>query len=204
MESGIYPGKGFLGVSAMNNDLVVLLSKGVEEATNGSKSRARTYFRQALTIDATNETALLWLAWLTDDAYEAVDILEKVVRRNPRNEVAKAYLEQAVARRNELDSLVSSSTSFGVWSRFNTAQAYPANNTQREAVVPYLGEFLLRQGYITRQQLDAALRRHSELAQRGSPKLVGQILVELGFLTQTQLEAGLQQQRGEYNVRFND
>jgi hypothetical protein len=186
----------------MNNDLVVLLSKGVEEATNGSKSRARTYFRQALQLDGGNETALLWLAWLTDDAYEAVDILEQVVRRNPRNEVARAYLEQAVARRNELDQLVSSSTSFGVWSRFNTPQNYKPN--RKDVVVPYLGEFLLRQGYITRQQLDAALRRHSELAQRGSPKLVGQILVELGFITQTQLEAGLQQQRGEYNIRFND
>lgn len=187
----------------MNNDLVVLLSRGVEEATNGSKSRARTYFRQALQLDGGNETALLWLAWLTDDAYEAVEILEQVVRRNPRNEVARAYLEQAVARRSELDQLVSSSTSFGVWSRFNTPQKYSTGG-QREGVVPYLGEFLLRQGYITRQQLDAALRRHSELAQRGSPKLVGQILVELGFITPAQLEAGLQQQRGEYNIRFND
>jgi tetratricopeptide (TPR) repeat protein len=187
----------------MNSDLVVLLSKGVEEATNGSKSRARTYFRQALTLDRNNETAMLWLAWLTDDPYEAVDILQQVVQRNPRNEVARAYLEQAIAKRNELDQLVSSSTSFGVWSRFNTPQTYQSNQ-KRDAVVPYLGEFLLRQGYITRQQLDAALRRHSELAQRGSPKLVGQILVELGFITQTQLEAGLQQQRGEYNLRFND
>ncbi|MEI6046002.1 MAG: hypothetical protein WCS37_16755 [Chloroflexota bacterium] len=186
----------------MNNDLVVLLSKGVEEATNGSKSRARTYFRQALTIDRTNETALLWLAWLTDDPYEAAEILEQVVKRNPHNEVARAYLEQALARRNELDQLISNSTSFGVWSRFNTHQGYQAN--QHQTVVPYLGEFLLRQGYITRQQLESALRRHSELAQLGSPKLVGQVLVELGFITQTQLEIGLQQQRGEYNVRFND
>jgi tetratricopeptide (TPR) repeat protein len=186
----------------MNNELVMLLTKGVEEATNGSKSRARTYFRQALTMDRTNETALLWLAWLTDDPYEAVEILEQVVRNNPRNEVARAYLEQALARRSELDQLVSNSTNFGVWSRFNKPQSY--QTAPREVVVPYLGEFLLRQGYITRQQLESALRRHSELAQRGSPKLVGQILVELGFISQKQLEMGLQQQRGEYNVRFND
>ncbi len=191
------------GVRSMNNDLVVLLSKGVEEATNGSKSRARTLFRQALDIEPYNESAHLWLAWLTDDPYEAVDILEKVVRRNPRNEVARAYLDQAVARRDELDKLVSAATSFGVWSRFNTPQTYRSAN-QREVIVPYLGEFLLRQGYITRQQLEASLRRHSDLAQRGMPKPIGQVMVELGFITQPQLEAGLQQQRSEYNFRFND
>jgi len=183
----------------MNNELTVLLSRGVEEATNGNKGRARIYFQQALNLEQNNETALLWLAWLTEDAYEAVQILEQVVRRNPRNEVARAYLEQAMTKREELEQLVSSSNSFGVWSRFNVVQTQ-----RREAVVPYLGEFLLRQGYISRQQLESALRRHNELAQRGNPKQMGQILVELGFISQNQLEAGLQLQRGEYNFRFHD
>jgi hypothetical protein len=194
----------------MNTDLLALLNKGVEEAMNGSKSRARTLFRQALMLDRTNETALLWLAWLTDDAYEAVELLEQVVARNPNNEEAKAYLAQARVRRNELDSLVANSTTLGVWSRLQPQKfagktnSGSTNNGTGTNVVPYIGEYLLRQGYITRQQLEAALKRHSELARRGSPKLVGQVLVELGYITQHQLESGLQQQRGEFNYRFND
>jgi tetratricopeptide (TPR) repeat protein len=184
----------------MDSDIVALLNRGVEEATNGSKSRARSYFRQVLTIEKNNETALLWLAWLTDDAYEAVELLEQVLARNPKNDVARAYLEQARSRRAELEQLVSQSTTYNIWNRMT-----PEHKAQmKDAVVPYLGEFLLRQGYISRQQLEAALKRHRELSQRGSPKLVGQVLVELGYLTQTQLEAGLQQHRGEYNFRFVD
>lgn len=79
----------------MDSDLLALLNHGVEEATNGSKSRARTYFRHATSIDPDNETALLWLAWLSDDAYEAVELLEKVLIRNPRNDIARSYLDQA-------------------------------------------------------------------------------------------------------------
>jgi hypothetical protein len=184
----------------MDSDLLALLNRGVEEATNGSKSRARNYFRQALAYDSGNETALLWLAWLTDDAYEAVSLLEQVVSRNPRNDVARAYLEQARNRRDELDQLIASSNTYNIWNSMK-----PEHKARmKEAVVPYLGEFLLRQGFITRQQLEAALKRHHELKQRGSPKLVGQVLVELGYITQAQLEAGLQQHRGEYNFRFKD
>lgn len=182
----------------MSNDVLALLNKGVEEATHGSKSRARIIFRQALTLDRTSETALLWLAWLTDDPYEAVDLLEQVVLRNPANEDARAFLVQARARKSELDSLIANSSTMGVWSRLQTKKP------SQETVVPVIGEYLLRQGYITRQQLESALKRHSELARRGNPKLVGQILVELGYITQLQLEQGLQQQRGEYNYRFHD
>lgn len=184
----------------MSSDLLALLNKGVEEATHGSKSRARIYFRQALSLDRDNENALLWLAWLTDDAYEAVEILEQVLARSPKNEIAKAYLEQARAKRDELDQLVSSSNSMNLWKR----PSQKSDLKQQDSVVPYIGEFLLRQGFITRQQLEAALKRHHDLAQRGHPKMVGQVLVELGYLTQNQLEAGLQQHRGEYYFRFQD
>jgi tetratricopeptide (TPR) repeat protein len=184
-----------------SSDLLALLNKGVEEATHGSKSRARIYFRQALSLDRDNENALLWLAWLTDDAYEAVEILEQVTVRNPKNEIAKAYLEQARAKRDELDQLVSSSNSLNIWNKPGAKKEIPS---KQESVVPYIGEFLLRQGYITRQQLEAALKRHHDLAKRGHHKMVGQVLVELGYLTQTQLEAGLQQHRGEYYFRFQD
>ncbi len=183
----------------MNDDLLTLLNTGVEEAISGSKSRARALFQQALKLDRTNETALLWLAWTTDDVYEAVELLEQVIARNPANQEARAYLLQARTRKDELDKMVADSNTLGVWSRLQ-----PKKFSKPKLAVPVIGEYLLRQGYITQQQLDLALKRHRELAQRGSPKLVGQVLVELGYITQHQLESGLQQQRGEFDYRFQN
>jgi len=177
----------------MDNDLLALLNRGVDEATNGNKSRARSFFQQALNLDPDSETAFLWLAWLTDDAYEAVELLEQVLTRNPKNDVARAYLEQARARREELNSLVSNSNTFNIWNKMT-----PEHRAQmKDSVIPYFGEFLLQQGIITRQQLESALKKHQELAQKGKPKLVGQVLVELGYLTQTQLETGLKKHQAE-------
>jgi len=183
----------------MSNDLLTLLNTGVEEAMSGSKSRARTLFRRALNMDRTNETALLWLAWTTDDVYEAVELLEQVVAHNPANQEARSYLLQAHTRKNELDKMVADSTTLGVWSRLQ-----PQKYSKPRLAVPFIGEYLLRQRYITQQQLDLALKRHSELARRGSPKMVGQVLVELGYISQHQLESGLQQQRGEFDYRFQN
>ena len=129
-----------------------------------TKCRARAFFRQVLSHDDHNETALLWLAWLTEDAYEAVDLLEKVVAYNPANKDARVYLEQARDRKKELDALVAGSNTRSVWGLLQP------NKRSSEPVVPLLGEYLLRQGYITRNELNSALKRHSELAQRGRHK----------------------------------
>ena len=183
----------------MDNNLATLLNKGIEEAMNGSKARARTIFRQVLSLDSTNETAMLWLAWTTDDVYEVVNLLEQVVARNPGNRDARMYLTQARIRKQELDALVSNSSTIGVWSRLQ-----PQKFIKPKKAVPVLGEYLLREGYITPQQLESALRRHSDLAKRGTPKLVGQVLVELGYISSRQLESGLKQQQLEYSYRMRD
>lgn len=180
------------------NNLVILLNKGVEEVNQGDKVRARFYFRQALDLDPVNETALLWLAYTTNDPYEAVQLLEKVVIRNPRNEQATAYLSQARSRCSELDQLVTGSSTFNTWSRIKSDP-----KTAGKAV-PFLGEYLLSQGLISQQQLDMALRRHQDLAQRGQPKQVGQVMVELGYISQQQLDNWLQFQNGDYSYRFKD
>ena len=183
----------------MSNDLLTLLNIGVEEAMTGSKSRARALFQQALNLDHTNETALLWLAWTTDDVYEAVELLERVLARNPANQEARNYLIQAQGRKNELDRMVADFNTLGVWSWLQ-----PKQFSKPKLAVPFIGEYLMRQGFITQQQLNAALKRHNELAQRGTPKPVGQVLVELGYISQHQLESGLQQQRGEFDYRFQN
>ncbi len=176
---------------------MLLLNQGVQAAYSDNKPQARALFQQALELDKTNETALMWLAYLSSDAYEAVKMLETVVNRNPRNELAQAYLQQARARCNELEQLVSSSHTLSTWTRMNSGPAVPSS-------VPRLGEYLLKQGLITEQQLEMALRRHQDLNARGHRKMVGQVMIELGYITQSQLERWLQLQSGEYSNRFRD
>ncbi|HEX2909744.1 MAG TPA: hypothetical protein VH186_02980 [Chloroflexia bacterium] len=186
---------------AVSNDVTSLLRRGVEEATRGNKLPARFAFQEVLKRDPHNELALMWLAHLANDPYEAVELLERVVSRNPRNEVALSYLKQARAKVAELDQLVSSSSTLSSWS-YTGKSKETADKTS--AGVPYLGEFLLRQGVITRQQLEMALRRHDDLAHRGHYKRLGEVMIELGYLTETQLERYLQHQTGEFTYRFRD
>src|SRR5689334_10550492 len=91
------------------SDLMLLLNQGVDAANAGEKPLARTHFQQVLEIDQNNETALLWLSYLTNDPYEAVRLLERLVTFNPRNELARGYLDKARARCSELEQLVTGS-----------------------------------------------------------------------------------------------
>ena len=50
------------------------------------------------------------------------------------------------------------------------------------------GEFLMKQGYITARQLDAALGRQRELAGAGVRETLGQVLLEMRVMTREQLE----------------
>jgi tetratricopeptide (TPR) repeat protein len=179
------------------NDLMLLLHQGVEAANAGEKPLARAHFQQVLELEPSNETALLWLSYLTSDPYEAVRLLEKLITNNPRNELAQSYLIKARARCNELEQLVTGSATYNTWYR-------PNNGAGHSSSVPLLGEYLLSQGLITQQQLDMALRRHQDLNKRGNRKPIGQIMVELGYITQTQLDRWLEHQKGEFSNRFWD
>ncbi len=181
-----------------SSDMLLLLNRGVAEANEGNKTQARSYFQQVLQTDHYNETALLWLAYLTSDPYEAVRLLETVVERNSKNELAHGYLDQARQRCKELEQLVTGSTTYNTWSRINNG------NQTTPASVPLLGEYLLTQGLISQQQLEMALQRHQDLLKRGQRKMVGQVMVELGYITQAQLDRWVQNQSGEYSYRFKD
>jgi len=54
--------------------------------------------------------------------------------------------------------------------------------------LPRFGEFLVSRGYITEQQLQAALTRQREAAAIGSHKTLGLVLIGLGTMTREQLE----------------
>jgi len=180
------------------SDLLALINEGISQSTNGNKSVARFYFQKALEIDKNNETALLWMAWNTEDPYESVKLYERILTNNPRNAVAQAYLRSAKARQEVRDNLVMSSNTQRLLKRATGS----LNRKQATKVVPFLGEYLVRQGYITHQQLESALRHHQQSVRTGKPRQLGQSLMELGYLSKSQLDQGIQRQREEYGSRY--
>ena len=67
----------------------------------------------------------------------------------------------------------------------------------QDVLVPRLGEFLTEQGVLTRQQLDQALARQTELASQGRHALLGEVLLELGLLEHDVLDGAVTSQIGE-------
>jgi len=58
-----------------------------------------------------------------------------------------------------------------------------------EALVPRLGEYLVENNLITRDQLAYALKHQATIRQTQGTRLIGQILVDLGYITRETLDA---------------
>jgi signal transduction histidine kinase len=66
--------------------------------------------------------------------------------------------------------------------------AAPGTPFVGDAMLSRFGEFLMKKGYITAAELDAALGRQRELAGAGARETLGQVLLELRVMTREQLE----------------
>jgi len=66
--------------------------------------------------------------------------------------------------------------------------AAPGTPFVGDAMLSRFGEFLMKKGYVTAAQLDAALGRQHELAGAGVRETLGQVLLELRVMTREQLE----------------
>lgn len=72
----------------------LLLQEGVNAAKNGDKEKARALLRELTELDSNCELAWLWLATLAKDIEEATQHTLRVLRINPDNERAKAWIEK--------------------------------------------------------------------------------------------------------------
>ena len=75
-----------------------LLKAGQIAARAGERARARRKFRAALIFDPANVTALLWLAWLSDDPRASLAYIARALARDPQNPRAHAALRWARRR----------------------------------------------------------------------------------------------------------
>ena len=66
--------------------------------------------------------------------------------------------------------------------------AAPGAPFMGDAVLSRFGEFLMKKGYITSAQLDAALQRQRDMAAGGTRETLGQVLLEMQVMKREQLE----------------
>lgn len=72
----------------------LLWQEGVSAAKEGRKAEARALLMELTDLDSQHEMAWLWLASLAQDVEEATRYTLRVLRLNPNNERAQAWLEK--------------------------------------------------------------------------------------------------------------
>lgn len=81
-----------------------LLNTGVAAAKNGQADVARPKLRAVLAQEPNNVPAMLWLAFIAEEAAESLELLEKVLAIEPENEQAKSGLKWASSRLQQSDA----------------------------------------------------------------------------------------------------
>ncbi|MGD2162233.1 MAG: ATP-binding protein [Anaerolineales bacterium] len=71
---------------------------------------------------------------------------------------------------------------------------YTPIDTTPAWLVPRIGEFLIEQNVITKNQLEEALQQQKERAEQGQEVLLGQTLIEMGILNRETLDKALTEQ----------
>ena len=70
--------------------------------------------------------------------------------------------------------------------------------------VPRLGEYFMRRGIMTNEQVTRAAERQAALQRSGTRLPFGQVAYEMGFINRSQLDSALAEQRSDFNDRFWD
>lgn len=68
--------------------------------------------------------------------------------------------------------------------------------------VPRLGEYFIRHGILSRDQVIRVADRQATLQRDGSRLQFGQVAYEMGMITRSQLDRALADQRADFNERF--
>jgi Tfp pilus assembly protein PilF len=71
-----------------------MLQMAIRAAKEDNIDSARMMFEQVLAQDKRNERALIWMAKLAESKSERKEWLQKVLKANPKNEVARAELNR--------------------------------------------------------------------------------------------------------------
>ena len=105
------------------------------------------------------------------------------------------------SRLNPGDTLTLGSITYGIDFEEVIEQALGASASSGVSV-PRLGEYFIRRGILSREQVLAVAERQSRLQRDGSRLQFGQVAYEMGVITRSQLDMALADQRSDFNDRF--
>ena len=74
--------------------------------------------------------------------------------------------------------------------------------SEQSGATGQLGEYLMRQGLLTRPQLHQGLARQNELKRQGVTTLLGDILADCGYIQRDQLNRAMVEWQDQYNLAF--
>ncbi len=109
---------------------------------------------------------------------------------------------QGRSRLNPGDIVTLGGTSYRVSVAEEIEQAVGSTSSNHN--VPRLGEYFIRRGLMSREQVDRTGQRQAELQRNGSRIAFGQVAYDLGYINRSQLDAALADQRNDFNDRFRD
>lgn len=171
-----------------------VLHQGVQAVEIGDFKAAKAHFRSVYHVQRDNETALLWLGYLSENSSEAIGYYQKLLRIRPGHREAGQLLEEALAK-----SYLETSPLFNDDKKKQQIQ-YDDNGFPKPATCfPWLGELFVEKGIITKNQLSMALERQIAFAYNNKWKPLGETLLQLGFIKRFELEDALEEQQKKRN-----
>lgn len=108
------------------------------------------------------------------------------------------------SRINTSDSLTLGTVTYQVSFADVQERAAGDSPTSSSSGLPRIGEYFIRRGTLTGEQVTKVARRQDELLRSGNRIAFGQVAYELGYISRSQLDAALAEQRNDFNQRFSD
>jgi hypothetical protein len=102
------------------------------------------------------------------------------------------------------DALTLGSVTYSVGFEEIVEQEVGAPRSGNTHGVPRLGEYFIRRGLLSADQIARVIERQSKLQNDGSRLQFGQVAYEMGYITRQQLDNALSDQRSDFNERFWD
>jgi hypothetical protein len=108
------------------------------------------------------------------------------------------------SRLNPGDALTLGSVTYNVALEEIVEQEVGAQRSGATSGVPRIGEYFIRKGMLSADQVARVAERQSILQHDGTRLPFGQVAYNMGYITRTQLDAALSDQRTDFNERFWD
>ena len=195
------------------------LQQGIEAAQRGDRERAYQLIRQAILEDSQHAPAWYYMSFLLDNVERQREYLEWALKLDPNYAEAQAALDQLHIRQVLASArsivapehrpaprkigdylvdqgLISAAQRDDALSELSKIEPRVKRGTLIDAQAKRLGDILLARGWLTPQQLAAALVRQQQDRSRDGqrPERLGEYLMAAAIVTSDQLGTALAEQ----------